>query len=86
MARRFLNPAILIEVSGLLGRGKHHFKLGIGGTPHIATSLNFNAETSELEDKLVFSSLIPLRIGYRYQKPEGGFFFRVGYTPFSKFL
>lgn len=78
------NPAIPLEFSGLLGRGKHHLELAIGATPHLATSLDINSETLELEDKVVFDSLIPLRIGYRYQKPEGGFFFRVGYTPFFK--
>ncbi len=76
------NPAVPLEVSGLIGGGNHHFELGLGVTPHLATSLDFDTETSELEDKVVFGSLIPLRIGYRYQKPEGGFFFRVGYTPF----
>lgn len=78
------NPAIPLEISGLLGRGKHHLELAIGATPHLATGLDINPETLELEDKVVFDSLIPLRIGYRYQKPEGGFFFRVGYTPFFK--
>lgn len=78
------NPAIPLEVSGLIGSGNHHLELGLGLTPHLATSLDFNSETLELEDKVVFDSLIPLRIGYRYQKPEGGFFFRVGYTPFFK--
>lgn len=78
------NPAVPLEVSGLIGSGNHHLELGLGLTPHLATSQDFNAETLELEDKVVFGSLIPLRIGYRYQKPEGGFFFRVGYTPFFK--
>ncbi len=78
------NPAFPLEFSGLLGRGKHHLELAIGATPHLATGLYINSETLELEDKVVFDSLIPLRIGYRYQKPEGGFFFRVGYTPFFK--
>ncbi|WP_439489871.1 hypothetical protein [Algoriphagus sp.] len=76
------NPAVPLEVSGIIGSGNHHLELGLGVTPHLATSLDFNPETLELEDKVVFGSLIPLRIGYRYQKPEGGFFFRVGYTPF----
>jgi hypothetical protein len=38
--------------------------------------------TFEASDKVVFSAFIPLRVGYRYQKPEGGFFYRVAYTPF----
>ncbi|GAB2502737.1 hypothetical protein [Algoriphagus taiwanensis] len=76
------NPAVPLEVSGLIGKRDHHLELGFGVTPHLATSLNFNSETSELEDKVVFESLLPFRIGYRYQKPKGGFFFRIGYTPF----
>lgn len=78
------NPAVPLEVSGFIGSANHHLELGLGVTPHLATSLYFNSETLELEDKVVFGSLIPLRIGYRYQKPGGGFFFRVGYTPFFK--
>jgi hypothetical protein len=39
-------------------------------------------DTCEVSDKVVFSAIIPLRFGYRYQKPEGGFFYRVGYIPF----
>ncbi|MEP2348041.1 MAG: hypothetical protein ABJH96_09660, partial [Algoriphagus sp.] len=38
--------------------------------------------TNEVSDKVVYSAIIPLRVGYRYQKPEGGFFYRVAYTPF----
>jgi len=30
--------------------------------------------------------LINLRVGYRYQKPQGGFFFRAGITPVNWFL
>lgn len=55
--------------------------MGFGFTSLLDRTLDFDSESLELEDKVVFSAAIPLRIGYRYQKPEGGFFFRVGYTP-----
>jgi hypothetical protein len=75
-------PAIPIEVSALYGKSNHHLELGLGFTSYLSRTLEINSETFEFNDKVVFGSLIPLRIGYRYQKPEGGFFFRIGYTPF----
>ncbi len=36
-------------------------------------------------DKVYLGAYLPLRLGYRYQKSEGGFFFRVAYTPFYRF-
>ncbi len=74
-------PAIPVELSAFYGKSNHHLELGIGVTSYLTRSLAIDSETYETIDKVVFSSAIPLRIGYRYQKPEGGFFFRVGYTP-----
>ncbi|MEB2786427.1 hypothetical protein [Algoriphagus persicinus] len=56
--------------------------MGFGFLSFLDRTLAIDSETFELSDKVVFSAGIPVRIGYRYQKPEGGFFFRVGYTPF----
>lgn len=75
-------PVIPLEVTGFYGKANHHLELGFGFTPFLDRTLDFDLETLELEDKVVFGAIIPVRIGYRYQKPEGGFFFRVGYTPF----
>jgi hypothetical protein len=82
------NPALPLEFSALIGRTKHHLELGLGFTPFIESEVisSFEPEgivQSKGESNL--SAIIPFRIGYRYQKPEGGFFFRVGYTPFFKF-
>ncbi|SDA90478.1 hypothetical protein SAMN03080617_03304 [Algoriphagus alkaliphilus] len=74
-------PVIPLEVSALYGKSNHHLELGFGVTSYLSRTLDFNSESLELEDKVVFDAFIPLRVGYRYQKPEGGFFFRVGYTP-----
>lgn len=78
-------PVIPLEVSALYGKSNHHLELGFGVTSYLGRTLDFNSETLELEDKVVFGAFIPVRIGYRYQKPEGGFFFRVGYTPIIDF-
>jgi hypothetical protein len=74
-------PVIPLEVSALYGKSNHHLELGFGVTSYLSRTLDFNPESLELEDKVVFDAFIPLRVGYRYQKPEGGFFFLVGYTP-----
>jgi hypothetical protein len=71
------------ELIGLLGKSSHHLELGVGVTPIIFPGTKINLTTAEHEyDTYKFDAIIPLRIGYRYQKPEGGFFFRFGYTPF----
>ena len=78
-------PVVPLEVSALYGKSKHHLEMGIGFISGLDRTLDFDSESLELEDKVVFNAAIPLRIGYRYQKPEGGFFFRVGYTPIIDF-
>ncbi|MCP4459624.1 MAG: hypothetical protein GY816_16605 [Cytophagales bacterium] len=44
---------------------KHYFETGLG--------LIYDAQENEY--------LIPIRFGYRFQKPDGGFFAKVGFTP-----
>lgn len=44
---------------------KHHFETGIG------VAVDFNNG----------DFIIPIRIGYRFQKPEGGMFYKIGITP-----
>ncbi|REG94538.1 hypothetical protein [Algoriphagus antarcticus] len=74
-------PLVPVEVSAFYGKSNHHLELGFGLTSYLASTLDFDPETLELIEKVGYDASIPLRIGYRYQKPEGGFFFRVGYTP-----
>jgi hypothetical protein len=78
-------PVIPLEVSALYGKSNHHLELGLGFTSYLGRTLDINSETFEFSEKVVFDAFIPLRVGYRYQKPEGGFFFRVGYTPIIDF-
>lgn len=74
-------PAVPLEISALYGKSNHHLEMGFGFTSYLDKTTAINSETFELSDKVVFGAIIPVRIGYRYQKPVGGFFFRIGYTP-----
>ena len=67
-------PTIPLEISALFGNSNHHLELGTGFTSFLTRSLFFDSETFENSDKVVFDAAIPVRIGYRFQKPEGGFF------------
>jgi hypothetical protein len=78
-------PVVPLEISALYGKSNHHLELGMGVTSYLTRSLAFDSETFENIDKVVFDAAIPLRIGYRFQKPQGGFFFRLGYTPIINF-
>lgn len=78
-------PAIPVELTAFYGKSNHHLELGAGVTSYLDNSIYFDQETFESVDKVVFGAILPVRIGYRYQKPVGGFFFRVGYTPIIDF-
>ncbi len=78
-------PVIPLEVTAFYGKSNHHLEMGFGFTSFLGTSLDLVSGTFEFRDKVVFGAFIPLRVGYRYQKPEGGFFFRVGYSPIIDF-
>jgi hypothetical protein len=71
---------IPVEVSYLRGNRNHHLEIGLGFTPIYDT---YPLSTSRGED-YQWRDLVVLgvaRIGYRYQKREGGFFFKTGFTP-----
>ncbi len=78
-------PVIPLELSAFYGKSNHHLEIGLGITSLLSTSFELVSGTFEFRDKVVYDAFIPLRVGYRYQKPEGGFFFRVGYTPIIDF-
>lgn len=68
-----------LEINFMLGRTKNYFEFGIGYTP------SFGYRTYR-KDSLIYATKnfdfnIVGRMGYRYQKPEGVIFFRIGATP-----
>jgi hypothetical protein len=70
---RYLQGALPLELNGLWGRGPHHLELGLGFTPVLQ-------ERPVANTRPYLPSYFG-RIGYRYQQPGGGLFFRAGLTP-----
>jgi hypothetical protein len=59
----------------LIGKGKHHFE--ISGGSHFKIWEDSNDEGGIFSCDGDLNTIVPLvEIGYRYQKPEGGFLFR----------
>ena len=67
-----------LGLSAITGRGQHHAEFAFAAVPYIDHYKTF-LRSNDLSDKYLF--LIP-SAGYRFQKPEGGFFFRAYAAPF----
>lgn len=68
-----------VELSYLRGKGNHLLELGLGVTP----LLQNGRETNDAQAK--FWEVLPVvRIGYRYQRREGGIFYKAGFTPMAE--
>ncbi|MHA7130250.1 hypothetical protein [Algoriphagus namhaensis] len=78
----FWAPFIPVELTGFWGKSKHHLELGLGffATRNRRYFFDEDFPNNIREEPYWGKTFVP-RIGYRYQKPEGGFFFRGGYTP-----
>ena len=80
---KFPIQGIPFEISVLAsGMGNHHFELGTGvsyikGLEHHYIIRDF-AENKEYISESLF---IPFRIGYRYQRQDGGLFVKAGLVP-----
>jgi hypothetical protein len=85
----YWNPALPLEITALYGKSKHHLEAGTGITPFLQNRYTFQFRPTSpsrpevVKESTSLGAVLPFRIGYRYQKPEGGFFFRAAYTPFS---
>jgi hypothetical protein len=72
------NYSLPLELSFLKGRNNHNLEIGIGATPY------FREYVEETRNDEFF--IAPFgRIGYRYQKENGGVFFKAGFTPIIRF-
>lgn len=84
--KNHLTTVLPIEIIGMLGRSKHHLELGIGISPNLIPYSEIDPATADYTSvSYEYGTFIPFRIGYRYQKSDGGFFFRAGYTPILDF-
>ena len=69
----FVIPILTLapQISYLYGK-KHHLELGVGATYWM-----------NISNPVYYTGMwyIPFRIGYRYQRENGGFFFKIAYMP-----
>ncbi len=78
----YLVPAFIPEISAFFGKSKHHLELGVGFNASRQKSYSFDEDfPNNIKEQTYWNKSIVPRVGYRYQKPAGGFFFRAGYTP-----
>lgn len=63
-------PIVPVEAVGLFGRREKHFEFGLGYTRRFT-------DDPDLLQNMYFG-----RLGFRYQRPEGGLVVRVALTPF----
>jgi hypothetical protein len=69
---------IPLSYNWLIGKKSHHLELGIG-----LTSLLVNPNSIVKSD---FYAYLTPKIGYRFQRPQGGLFFRATATPMIDLL
>ena len=67
------------EFTFLIGRSKHFFETGLGVSDYVETSSREYYYFPD--DKALHSVYLFCRFGYRYQRPQGGFFLKAGLTP-----
>ncbi|MEQ8469700.1 MAG: hypothetical protein RIC35_00865 [Marinoscillum sp.] len=65
---------IPVGVSSSFGKQSNHFVVGLG------LGLNMAQEIESYEPEFL-RFLLTYRVGYKYQRPSGGFFFCVDFTP-----
>ncbi|CAN5919669.1 hypothetical protein BH24BAC1_BH24BAC1_38330 [soil metagenome] len=70
---RFVVGTLPLELNGLWGGGSHHLEMGLGFTP------GYHGRATHIDSRSFHA--YSARLGYRYQKPGGGLFFRAGLTP-----
>jgi hypothetical protein len=68
--------SVPLEWNVLFGKSRKYFELGVGYT----NGLYIASSKSTAETNYDWIMIAP-RIGYRFQKDEGGFLFRIGLTP-----
>jgi len=63
---------VVVGVNTLFGKQTHFLELGIN-----VSYMNMK----DMEDNYFHTAYLPIRLGYRYQKDEGGLFFRASLMP-----
>jgi hypothetical protein len=74
-------PVLPLELSALIGRRKHHLEFGLGITPYLLPEINFSSVSGtfvQTKGPNFVRTIVPIRVGYRYQKPDGDSFLEWG--------
>lgn len=69
--------SIPLGVNIITGRSKHHAVFTLAGSFYVEEPFTIFNEQEKTDKMVIFS----VGGGYRYQKPEGGFFFTIGLAP-----
>ena len=70
---------VLTQVNYLYGKKNHHLEIGTGVNCVIAFYRPH--EPDEWKWDMGYGFVIPVRIGYRYQRKEGGLFWKIAFVP-----
>jgi hypothetical protein len=82
----FLIPSFSTEITALWGKSKGHLEFGTGFVAYRNKQFIFDKDfPGNRRERQYWNKTIVPRIGYRYQKPDGGLFFRAAYTPWIDF-
>ncbi|MCE7054368.1 hypothetical protein LZF95_06755 [Algoriphagus sp. AGSA1] len=82
----FWIPSLSTEITALLGKFKGHLEFGTGFLASRDKQFIFDEDfPRNIRVRQYWGATIVPRIGYRYQKPHGGLFFRAAYTPWIRF-
>jgi hypothetical protein len=73
----FIDYWIPISINGMFSIRNHHIELGSGFIINRVSSRDFYNNAIDWD----WEGFLSARIGYRYQKPDGHFLFRAGFTP-----
>lgn len=74
----YVEQAYVLEQNFILFKNPHHLELGIGITMQNQYNESCKITGEFLWEKIIYSSL---RCGYRYQKQDDGFFWKIAATP-----
>ncbi len=75
-------PVMVYYLIGL-GSGSSKLELGLGLTVMLQPQYQATSFVAAPDDKIKGNSVLgTATVGYRYQRADGGFIFRVGFTPF----
>lgn len=82
--------AFPISLNWSKGKRNNHLDLGLGLTYNSGVIQYGKMRPGDIWHTLYYQSMEAIwcsfRLGYKYQKPMGGFFFRVGFTPLIKLI